>query len=186
MNLGRLTLNKMNLAVREIELVDIPRVVDYWMNASDEFLIGMGVDLSKMPSRDALTQMLKSQIALPYNQKQSYALIWLVNNQAVGHSNVNNIKYGEIATMHLHLWTSDLRQKGIGTQLVKLGIPFFFKNLKLDILICEPYAQNSAPNKTLLKVGFEFIKTYETIPGSLNFLQEVNQYKLTKKSFENF
>ena len=176
----------MSLEVREMEKADIPHLVDYWMNASDDFLIGMGVDLAKMPSADELAQMLEKQVDLPYHQKQSYALIWLNNNQPVGHSNVNNIEFENIATMHLHLWVSDLRQKGHGTEFVKLGIPFFFKNLELKTLYCEPYAKNPAPNKTLSKIGFEFVKTYKTIPGSLNFLQEVNRWKLTRNSFEQF
>ncbi len=171
----------MNVAVREMVLSDIPQVVDYWANASEAFLTGMGIDFSKLPSPDMLAQMLEKQIALPYEQKQSYALIWLLNEQAVGHSCVNEIKYGDVATMHLHLWASDLRQKGNGTELVKLGLPFFFDNLKLQTLYCEPYAKNPAPNKTLSKVGFKFIKTYETTPGSVNFMQEVNQWKLTRK-----
>ncbi|MFY9738664.1 MAG: hypothetical protein WAK11_06355, partial [Candidatus Cybelea sp.] len=43
-------------------------------------------------------------------------------------------------------------------------------------LYCEPYVENPAPNRALLKLGFRFIKRYRTVPGLINFDQEVNQY----------
>lgn len=89
--------------------------------------------------------------------------------------------------MHLHMWDRSNRKKGLGTELLRTSIPFFFENLKLKTLWCEPFAKNPAPNHTLLKIGFKFIKKYETTPGPINLLQEVCQYKMTKNRFkENF
>jgi len=73
--------------------------------------------------------------------------------------------------MHLHLWNAASRKKGIGSQLVKMSLKYFFENLKLKRLFCEPYALNPAPNKTLEKTGFDFVKEYITIPGAFNFEQ---------------
>jgi ribosomal-protein-alanine N-acetyltransferase len=86
--------------------------------------------------------------------------------------------------MHLHLWNNASRKKGNGTAFVKLTLPYYFENLQLKKLCCEPYALNTAPNKTLKKVGFTFIKKYTTIPGILNFEQEVNLWEMTKEQFE--
>lgn len=60
--------------------------------------------------------------------------------------------------MHLHLWEANKRRKGIGAQLVKLSLAYFFNDLKLKQLFSESYALNSAPNKVLKKIGFTFIK----------------------------
>jgi hypothetical protein len=51
-------------------------------------------------------------------------------------------------------------------------------------LYCEPYALNPAPNKTLEKLGFKFLKTYTTIPGWINFEQEVNLWELKNNIFK--
>lgn len=173
-----------NLYVREIELKDINLLADYWLKADPDFLVGMGVDLQKLPTREQLTKMLTTQINLPINQKSSYALIWELDGKQIGHSNVNGIEFGEQATMHLHLWKSNTRRKGIGSEFVKKSLPLYFEKLEIKNLFCEPYAINPAPNKTLKKVGFEFEKKYTTIPGSLNFEQEVNRWKMTKHKFE--
>ncbi len=86
--------------------------------------------------------------------------------------------------MHLHIWNSEVRKMGLGTQLVKMSLPYFFKNMNLKKLYCEPYALNPAPNNTLKKVGFEFVKEYITIPGFLNFEQQVNLWELTYDKFK--
>lgn len=86
--------------------------------------------------------------------------------------------------MHLHIWNADVRKKGMGTELVKKTLLYFFRNLKLKRLFCEPNAFNIAPNKTLEKSGFIFVKNYVTIPGWLNFEQPVNLWELTYDDFK--
>ena len=172
------------LSVREILPTDIPSITNYWLQADAAYLKGMGADKSKLPTAEQWHQMLQTQINLPYSEKQSYCTIWEVNGEAVGHCNVNQISFGKEANMHLHLWHPETRQKGSGSELVKKSLFYFFQNLKLQTLFCEPYALKPAPNKTLEKVGFRFVKEYITTPGSINFEQLVNRWELTKEEFE--
>ena len=176
--------DKLDISVREIELKDIDLVADYWLKSDADFLVQMGVDLNKLPSRNGLIKMLTEQVSHSIIDKKSYALIWELNRKPIGHSNVNGIQFGKEATMHLHLWKATNRKKGIGTELVKKSLPFYFEKLKIKKLICEPYALNPAPNKTLEKIGFEFVKKYRTIPGSLNFEQEVNRWELSAENYK--
>ena len=172
------------LSVRPLQASDLDRLIQYWTTAEPAFLQGMGVDLSKMPSREQWRDMLSHQLTQTFEEKQSYAIIWQVDGQPVGHSNVSKIEFGVQAYMHLHLWQSGLRQHGLGAELVRLTLPYYFENLQLQTLFCEPYAHNPAPNKTLEKVGFEFVKAYTGIPGWLNFEQEVNLWELTRERFK--
>ena len=172
------------LSVRELQIQDIDWIANYWLQSDPAFMQAMGVDLSKLPSRENLTNMLRNQLAAPHEKKATYALIWLLNNQPVGHCNVNDIQYGEQAFMHLHLWNNENRQKGMGSTLVKMTLPYFFSKLQLKRLICEPYALNPAPNKTLEKLGFELVKEYTTIPGSLSFEQPVKQWQLSREAWQ--
>lgn len=171
------------LSVREMQADDISLITDYWLESDPDFLVGMGADLSKMPSRKELNRMLTNQLRMPLKLKMSYALIWLIDNKPSGHTNVNSIIFGKEAYMHLHIWHPDYRKKGIGTQLVTMSLPYYFENLKLQELFCEPYALNPAPNRTLAKVGFEFVREYVTIPGMINFEQPVKQWKMTKAKY---
>lgn len=175
--------NEISLSVRELQFSDFEPLIHYWMDSPPAFLQGMGVDLAKMPARDQWPDLLSRQLAQSYEEKQSYCLIWEADGVPVGHSNVSKIEYGIAAYMHLHLWGAASRQKGMGADLVRMTLPFYFENLRLQTLYCEPYAHNPAPNKTLEKVGFRFVKTYTGIPGWLNFEQEVNVWEMTRAEF---
>ncbi len=171
------------LNVREIQEKDIEQLTNYWMSADKSFLTGMGCDIEKMPTREKFSDMLHLQLRTPIEQKKGYCIIWEEDGKAIGHSNTNPITFGEEATMHLHLWNSGSRKKGMGTELVKKTLPFYFNNLQIKKLICEPYALNPAPNKTLAKVGFDLVKEYITTPGMLNFEQPVKRWEMTREKF---
>ncbi len=142
------------LTVNQITPYQTELILNYWYNASDIYLQGMGATRSKLPLRGDMSKFLLEQINLPYEQKQSYCIIWQSNHVPVGHCNVNKIEFGNQASMHLHLWNPDQRKKGMGVEFVKKSLPYFFNNLKLQKVYSEPYALNPAPSKTLGKVGF--------------------------------
>ena len=167
------------LTVRELTEKDIPLVADYWLNADAIYLTQLGVESTKLPSREQFTAMLHAQLALPYSEKKAYALIWEVNNKAIGHSNLNPIVYGDHAYMHLHIWCAHDRKKGYGLELIKRSLPRYFNNFQLKKIYCEPYALNPAPNNLLHKAGFTLIKEYITTPGSITFKQPVKLWEIT-------
>lgn len=166
------------LSVRELGKEDIHPLLDYWYNSTPEYFKKMGADINLLPPRIDFEDALQKQLQQPYNLKQSYAIIWTIDGVAIGHCNVNKIDFGHEAHMHLHVWKPDLRQKGMGSKFVKMSVPYFFKNLQLKKIICQPYSKNIAPNKTLKKSGFTFTKNYITIPGPLNFEQEVSRWEM--------
>ncbi|MCC3156581.1 GNAT family N-acetyltransferase [Hymenobacter sp. 15J16-1T3B] len=169
------------LSVRELRADDIPRIADYWLTSSPEHLTGMGVDLTKMPDRAGWTAMLTALVDTPLAEHPSYCLIWEVDGRAVGHSNINQIRPGEQAYMHLHLWDAQVRRLGYGRQLVRLTLPRFFEAYQLQRLYCEPYALNPAPNRTLAQLGFRFVREHVCTPGSLNFEQPVKLWELRRE-----
>jgi RimJ/RimL family protein N-acetyltransferase len=174
-----------NISVREITIEDIPFINQYWADATPEYLLGMGADPALLPDQKVFKEMLQGQLSLPYAEKQSYCIIWLIDDEPVGHCNVNKIVFGQEAYMHLHLWHDTKRQSGLGAAFVKWSLPYFFKNLQLKTLFCEPYALNPAPNKTLQQLGFEFIKAYITIPGSFSFEQLTARWELSLEKFKS-
>lgn len=164
----------MRLSVREIQLPDIDPIIHYWTSASDEQLEGMGVDIDKLPSAEQWREMIAAQITAPLDEKGSFCMIWELDGEPVGHNNIDRVRSGEEAYMHLHMWDASRRHKGLGTRFVRLCVPYFFRAYNLQKLFCQPNASNTAPNKTLQRAGFTFIRKYVTVPGSLNFEQQVN------------
>jgi [ribosomal protein S5]-alanine N-acetyltransferase len=178
-------MKKGKLAVREIEEGDFNDIIDYFLNADKEFLFGMGVDTQKLPSRVEWWKLLKEDFSQCLEQKKFFFIIWLIDDMPIGHSNINKIIMGEEAYMHLHLWYTQTRKKGIGFELLRLTLPIYFDLFKLKNIFSEPYAFNPAPNKVLFKSGFDFVKQYETIPGWINFHQKVNRWSMSHEKFQS-
>ncbi len=174
----------MNLSVREMKEGDIAMVVDYFVNADIEYLRAMGADKNKLMNKEEWIGMLRKELHLPISKKKFYYMIWEVDGKPSGHSNINEIEYGTIATLHLHLWNNEKRRKGMGLDLLRLTISHYFENFELKKLICQPYALNPAPNRIMKKIGFEFVREYETMPGWINFHQTVRRYEMTKEGFQ--
>jgi RimJ/RimL family protein N-acetyltransferase len=173
-------MDKNILTAREAEEKDIQHIANYWFTADEEYLKGMGVDIAKMPVQKDFSTMLATQLSLPYNEKKAYAIIWMVNGEPIGHCNLNPVVFGDHAYMHIHIWHAKDRKGGYGTELIKLSLPFFFKNMSLNKIYCQPYALNPAPSKTLVKTGFKFVKEYITTPGSITFEQTVQLWEIEK------
>lgn len=171
------------LSAREWQVDDLPLIDRYWTENDPAHMLHMGVDLEKLPAKGEIAEMLKGQMALPMDKRRSYATIWTLEGNAIGHCNLGPFEYGKTGFMHLHLWDPSIRQKGMGTQLIRLSLPFFFENAKLQTLYSQPYALNPAPHRALEKAGFQFVKNYVTIPGSLNFEQEVRLWKMEREDY---
>lgn len=173
-----------SLSVKPAEPHHYERIVDYFLNGDLKFLNGMGVDPKLLPARESWLHTLHENHRKPIEQRNIFYVIWYVDGHAIGHSNINKIIFGKEAYMHLHMWNHETRRNGLGLQLVEQSIPHYFDNFKIKTLWCEPYALNAAPNKTLGKLGFEFIQEYETVPGAISFLQSVKQWRLTENDLK--
>ena len=173
-----------NLSVRPMREADFEYIVDYFLNAGKDFLGHMGVDTAKLPEKKEWTGLLENELLQKTENKQLFYVIWLLDNKPVGHSNINKIIFSVEANLHLHVWKADNRKKGIGFELIKMSLPYYFDNFQLKNLYCEPYALNPAPNKVLQKLGFEFIKQYETTPGWINFHQPVNRWCMSYEKYQ--
>jgi len=161
--------------------IDYERMIDYFLGADDAFLRGMGVDPKKLPDRQAwLESALLDHQRIDAEKERAY-LAWINQGIPVGHSSISKIRSGEEAFIHLHLWVGGLRRAGLGTQYFSASAAEFMRAFRLRRLYCEPYAENPGPNRVLLKAGFQFIRRYRTVPGPINFEQDVNQYVLESR-----
>ena len=171
------------LLVRPWQIEDFESIIDYFLKSDRDFLFNMRIDVSKLPSKDEWLKIMSSDFKKAPENKQFYYVIWLLDGMAIGHSNINKIVFGLEAYMHLHVWDESKRKKGIGLAFLKKTLPYYFDTFHLKTLYCEPSASNPAPNKTLEKLGFDFIKSYDTVPGWINMYQTVNRWRLGEEKF---
>jgi RimJ/RimL family protein N-acetyltransferase len=170
----------MQLTVRPMTFDESGLIVDYFHSASPEHLELMGVDPTRMPPRDAWRRRMEAEFALPVEQRSGFVVIWLDGETPIGFSSCDRIKFGERANMHLHVVDAGNRNQGAGAQCVRRSVDIYFDMLKLKRLFCEPNAFNVAPNRTLQRAGFRYIKTHMTVPGPLNYHQAVTQWVIER------
>jgi RimJ/RimL family protein N-acetyltransferase len=169
------------LKVREVTAGDIDAIVSYWKDAPISYLKAMGIDTGDLSRFNGMAVGIRAELAVPYTEKKTFHLVAEFDGQAIGHTYVNKVQFGETAFVHLHLWRGTPKGQKLGSRMVAAAIPFFFEKLELQELLCEPAAANPAPNRTIERLGFELVKTYETVPAGWNFILEVNQWKLSRR-----
>ena len=168
------------LTVREMAIGEVGVVIDYFHGSTPEHLETMGVDPSRLPARDAWRQRYEADYALPRQDRATMLVAWLLDGVAVGYSSADKIVFGERANIHLHVLDPERRNGGLGVEAVRQTVELYFETLKLRSLFCEPNAFNVAPNRTVQKAGFKYVKTHMTVPGPLNFHQAVTRWVIER------
>jgi RimJ/RimL family protein N-acetyltransferase len=166
--------------VREMMGSEVDLIADYFLKSTPEHLELLGVDPSRLPALDNWRELMRRGEAQPIEQRSRMLLIWLSDSRPVGFSTADKIVFGEQANMHLHVVEPERRNRGMGTECVRRSADVYFERLKLKRLFCEPNAFNVAPNRTLQKAGFQYVKTHMTVPGPLNFHQAVTRWVMER------
>jgi RimJ/RimL family protein N-acetyltransferase len=168
------------LTVREMKLSDVGLIIAYFHDASPEHLAMIGVDRGRLPDPARWRELYRQEYERPVAQRRSLQVIWERDAEPIGFSVADKIIHGREAHMHLHIVAPALRRSGLGTACVSRTARLYLEALALERLFCEPNAFNVAPNRTLQRAGFRYVKTYETIPGPLNVPQAVTRWVLER------
>jgi RimJ/RimL family protein N-acetyltransferase len=169
------------LEVRPFESpAEYAAMVDYFVGADAAFLRGMGVDPARLPAREAWLAAVLADSQRPLAERERLYLAWLADGVLCGHSSASHIELGAQAHVHLHLWRPDLRRAGLGSAFFARSIEHYFERLELERVVCEPYAGNPGPNRTLARLGFRLVRTYRTVPTNIALEQDVSRYEITR------
>ena len=170
----------MTLTVREMTAAETDLIVEYFLHSTPEHLEMLGVDPTRFPPAASWRERLRLECALPVEHQSVVLVIWLSDGQPIGFSTSDKIIHGEQANMHLHVTDPGRRHQGVGAECVRRSVDIYFEKLKLKRLFCEPHAFNVAPNRTLQKAGFKYLKTHMTVPGPFNFHQAVTRWVIER------
>jgi RimJ/RimL family protein N-acetyltransferase len=167
--------------IREMALDEVGLVIDYFHDSPPEHLEKLGVDRTRLPTREDWSARYATEYAKPIKERSTLLVIWQLDGVAVGFSSADKIVYGDQAHMHLHVVDPDRRRSGVGSACMGETVALYFDSLALRRLLCEPNAFNVAPNRTLQSAGFRYVKTHETTPGPINHHQAVTRWVIEVK-----
>ncbi len=172
------------LSVREMSLSEAAIRIDYFLGASDDYLLALGVDRDALPSRVDWLAFYEKDYRRPIRERINYSLIWELEDGIVGFSTTDRIDFGNEAFMHLHIIEPSLRRRGLGVEFVRRSVRHYFEVLELQLLYCEPNALNVAPNRTLQSAGFRYLFSHETQPSPINYPQVTTRWVIKRSELD--
>ena len=174
------------LTVRPLASEDFDGYIAYFTQPTKADAERMGLAIDRVPSAAQLRSGLKAMIATPVDRLRSFVLAWRVGGKTIGHSSLKDIMPGDVGSMHLHIWRSDLRGKGYGPHLFCLSALDFYERFNLKRIICEPKADNPMANRMLKKIGFPLVLTHVARSSELSVLCELNRYEILRNIAERY
>ena len=169
-----------DVEVREMLLSEVDIRIRYFHEATDAYLIGLGVDRGLLPQAAAWRAFHEQDYARPVQERENYALVWELDHRPVGFSSLDHIEYGNQGFMHLHIVEPTQRHRGFGTDFVRKSAAIYFDVFALKRVFCEPNALNVAPNRTVQRAGFTYLFSHEAIPGPINFRHVTTRWVLER------
>jgi RimJ/RimL family protein N-acetyltransferase len=170
--------NVAHLSVRPMRLDEVAIRIDYFHDASDEYLRMLGVVREGLLSREAWRAFYEQDFTRPIAERANYLMAWERDGEIVGMSIADQYTFGDHAFMHLHILDPSRRHSGLGAEFVRLTAAHLFEVLALKRLYCQPNAFNIAPNRTLQRAGFRYEFTKELAPRPTDFLQPLTRWVL--------
>ncbi|MGA2521198.1 MAG: GNAT family protein [Acidimicrobiales bacterium] len=166
------------ISVREMHRSEVEMRIRYFHDASDRYLLDLGVDRTLLPTPAQWRALHEQDMARPLPERENYLVVWELDSRPVGFSSLNHIVFAEHGFMHLHVVDPTLRGRGLGTEFVRRSAAMYFEVFELQRLFSEPNACNVAPNRTLQRAGFRYLFSHETVPGPINFRQVTTRWVL--------
>ena len=175
----------MELRVRPISEKD-NGFINYWLQLSPDEIERLGVAVDRLPSADEMRSGLRANGKSASGTVATFVLAWVVDGEAIGHSSLKDIVPGESGRIHLHMWRPDLRGRGLGPRLFCLSALDFYGRFRLERIICEPKADNPAPNRMLQRIGFPLVESRIGASSDISTISRLNCYEIRREIAENF
>jgi RimJ/RimL family protein N-acetyltransferase len=174
------------LIVRPLTSDDLDGYIAYFTRPSKADAERMGLAIHRVPSAARLRSELEVMLVTPLHRLRSFVLAWCLDGKTIGHSSLKDIVPGDVGSIHLHMWRSDLRGKGYGPRLFCLSVLDFYKRFNLKRMICEPKADNPMANRMLRRIGFPLVLTRVAASSELSVVCELNRYEILRDIAERY
>ena len=162
--------------VRQMSVDEANLVVDYFVGASVQSLAAIGLDASRLPTRNAWISHLAQDWSRPAERRESSGVVWEIDQSLIGFSTLTDIRFGDSASVHLHIFDEANRGRGYGTLFVRLAAEWFADEFCLLRVYSEPNAFNTPANRALQGAGFRWVSTQESEPDNLSLMQTTNRW----------
>jgi RimJ/RimL family protein N-acetyltransferase len=171
--------------VRDLERGDLDAYIAYWHDASDPSLDALAVDRARMYPAKKMREMLVLQIERNAAASESQLSVLAVTFRGccAGVHELTDLKRGEQAIMHAHLWRAH-RGVGIGAISYVKAMSIYFERFALRTIVFETPKANAAANHLKRKLGVVPCGTGSIDLPFLTAPLETNTYRITQEELQ--
>ena len=137
-------------AIRDLGPEDLGAIVRFWYDSGDDFLDFIGIDRSRLGTREHTHQRFQRAIWSGERNQQNAAFAITVGGDFAGYTLLN--RYApEVNYSHWHITNPGLRGAGLSTALYPHRIKTYFDLFPMERLIHQTRTRNTAVNRMLDK-----------------------------------
>ena len=140
-----------DITVSALEHADITHILDYWYDASAEYLHALGVMPEKLPKRSKMAEMLARKVE--HEVARPTILAIRLKGVSIGVHELTHVEPGVSAVMHAHIWRAQDRGRGIGVISYVRAMERFFAAHGFQRIVFDTPAANSAANRIKQSLG---------------------------------
>jgi len=163
--------------IRAMREEDVPKLVAYWHESSPDYLVQMGVDLTKLSSREATERKFLGAIAGDGPRKH-VAMVVELDGRLIAYTNAY-VDDEQTGYPHVHVLDPELRRHGLARQLFATVIRLYFEHYKLRKLILQTNPENVGVNAMLQSFGHEPRQLQDDNPSGMARAGLFNVYEIT-------
>lgn len=171
----------MELVLRDLEEADIPALVEYWHDSDPGFLQAVGVDLSKITTREETRQRYLSMLPSPPGEERSRRLLVVADGERpLAYSNIN-IRSPQEAYAHAHILDPRLRNQGLASNLFLSLTRIYLHHFGVETLIFQTAPENEPVNRLLQRFGLTPRRVHMPQPDGMSRPGDFNLYQLSRE-----
>jgi hypothetical protein len=82
---------------REMKLLEVDLIINYFHESSPEYLSSLGVDPAKLPAPAKWRALYEYEYSQPIEKRKTFLVIWESDDTAIGFSTTDKIVFGQEA-----------------------------------------------------------------------------------------
>jgi len=175
------TFHDHQVVLRDIEESDVETLVNYWHNTDPAYLASIGVDLTKLASRDVTRTRFLSSLPGAQQPPERATFVVTCDGQLVAYTNLNFKSMDEVYA-HVHTVVRSTLAKALVYAYFPEMIKIFFKRFPITRLKMQTSPANQNINRFLAQFGLAPQRVHLATPDGMARPGDFNIYEIPRSA----
>ena len=169
------------VVIRDIEKADVETLVSYWHDTDPAYISSLGVDLTKLASRDLTRARFLSSLPGAPQPPERATFVVTGDGQLVAYTNLNFKSMDEVY-VHVHTVVRSSLAKALVYAYFPDMIRIFFDCFPITQLTMQTSPENHNINRFLAKFGLAGRRVYLATPDGMARPGDFNVYQIPRSA----